>query len=277
MLTSARLPELTEAGLKSITALTHGQIQELIKRKVFEIGLFDDQDIAEVYDPDKEGVRYMLCRNPLTAERERRTRDELIAKTREAMEKLARSRKKRTTPELAAAVGAQISRWKVGKFFDWDVRRRKLTWELNEALVEQERALDGCYVIRTDVASEALDKTQTVDRYRGLSVVEAAFRQMKTVLLEIRPTYHHRDDRIEAHVFLCMLAYYIQWHMLQRLAPLFDADGEGKDRRWTFVGVLERLKTIRQQTIALQNSEVVVQTTPDDEQQQIVDLLGIAV
>lgn len=277
MLTSARLPELTEAGLKSITALTHGQIQELIKRKVFEIGLFDDRDISEVYDPDKEGVRYMLCRNPLTAERERKPRDELIAKTREAMEKLVRSRKKRTTPELAAAVGQQISRWKVGKFFDWDIRHRKLTWELNEALVEQERALDGCYVVRTDVASDALDKTQTVDRYRGLSVVEAAFRQMKTVLLEIRPTYHHRDDRIEAHVFLCMLAYYVQWHMLQRLAPLFDADGEGKDRRWTFVGVLERLKTIRQQTIVLLNSEVVIQTTPDDEQQQILDLLGIAV
>jgi len=173
-------------------------------------------------------------------------------------------------------VGAQISRWKVGKFFDWDVRRRKLTWELNEALVEQERALDGCYVVRTDVASDTLDKTQTVNRYRELSVMEAAFRQIKTVLLEIRPTYHHRDDRIEAHVFLCMLAYYVQWHMLQRLAPLFDADGEGKDRRWSFVGVLERLKTIRQQTIVLQNSEVVVQTTPDDEQQQILDLLGIA-
>ena len=276
MLTSARLPELTEAGLKSITALTHGQIQELIKRKVFEIGLFDDKDIAEVYEPDEEGVRYMLCRNPLTAERERKTRDNLIAKTREALEKLARSRKKRTTPQLAAAVGAQISRWKVGKFFQWDVRRRKLTWELNEALVEQERALDGCYIVRTDVAPDALDKMQTVDRYRGLSVVEAAFRQIKTVLLEIRPTYHHRDDRIEAHVFLCMLAYYIQWHMWQRLAPLFDADGEGKDRRWTFVGVLERLKTIRQQTIVLHHSEVVVHTTPDDEQQQILDLLGTA-
>jgi transposase len=276
MLTSARLPELSEAGLRSITALTHGQIQQLVKRKVIEVGLFDEKDIAEVYDPDESGVRYMLCRNPMTAERERKTRDALIAKTREALEQLARSRKKRTNEELAAAVGRKISRWKVGKLFRWEVRRRKLTWELNEALLEQERALDGCYVIRTDVDSKTLDKTQTVDCYKGLSVVEGAFRQMKTVLLEIRPTYHHRDDRIEAHVFLCMLAYYIQWHMWRRLAPLFDTDGEGKDRRWTFAGVLERLKAIRRQTVVLQNSEVVVQTTPDDEQQHILDLLSVA-
>jgi len=276
MLTSARLPELSKAGLGSITALTHGQIQQLLKRKVIEVGLFDEKHIAEVYDPDEAGVRYMLCRNPLTAEKERKTRDALMAKTTEALKQLARSRRKRTNEELAAAVGKQINRWKVSKLFRWEIRNQKLTWELNETLLEQERAFDGCYVIRTDVCSEMLDKAQTVDCYKGLSVVEDAFRQMKTVLLEIRPTYHHRDDRIEAHVLVCMLAYYIQWHMLQRLARLFDADGEGKDRRWSFAGVLERLKTIRQQTVALHNSEVVLQTTPDDEQQWILDLLGVA-
>ncbi len=151
-----------------------------------------------------------------------------------------------------------------------------MTWELNEALLERERAIDGCYVIRTNVGPESLDKTQAVDCYKGLSVVESAFRQMKTVLLEIRPVYHHLDERIEAHVFLCMLAYYVQWHIRQRLAPLFDADGQGKDRRWTFAGVLERLKAIRQQTVAIQDSEVVLETTPGDEQQRILDLLGVA-
>lgn len=275
MLTSARLPELSQAGLRSITALTHGQIQQLLKRKVIQVGLFDEKDIAEVYDPDEAGVRYMLCCNPLTAERERKTREALIAKTAEALEQLARSRKRRTSEELAAAVGKQLNRWKVSKFFRWEIRRRKLTWELNEALLEQEQALDGCYVIRTDVDSKTLDKTWAVDCYKGLSVVEAAFRQIKTVQLEIRPTYHHRDDRIEAHVFLCMLAYYIQWHMCQRLAPLFDADGEGKDQSWTFAGVLERLKTIRRQTVVLHNLEVVLETTPDDEQERILDLLGV--
>ncbi len=276
MLTSARLPELSAAGLRSVTALTHGQIQQLLKRKVIEIGLFDEKRIAEVYDPGQKEVRYMLCRNPLTAEREHKTRDALIAKTAEALEQLARSRKKRTNEELAVALGKKIGRWKVGKFFQWEIRDQKLTWVLNETLLEQERALDGCYVIRTNVGAESLDKTQTVDCYKGLSVVESAFRQMKTVLLEIRPVYHHLDERIEAHVFLCMLAYYVQWHMRQRLAPLFDADGQGQDRRWTFAGVLERLKAIRQQTVAIQDAEVVLETTPDDEQQRILDLLGVA-
>ena len=104
----------------------------------------------------------------------------------------------------------------------------------------------------------------------------AAFRQIKTVLLEIRPTYHHRDDRIEAHVFPCVLAYYVQWHMWQRLTGLFDADAEGKDRRWTFSGVLEGLKPIGQQTVVLPNSEVVVQPPADEAQQRILYLLGVA-
>ena len=93
--------------------------------------------------------------------------------------------------------------------------------------------------------------------------------------IEVRPTYHHKDKRIEAHVFLCMLAYYIQWHMHKQLAPLFEQDGQGKDRRWTFAGVLERLKGIRQETVLFNNTEVTLKTTPDDEQQQILDLLGV--
>lgn len=276
MLTSARLSELSEAGLRSITALTHGQIQKLIDDKVIEPSLFDERHIAEVYDADHPEVRYMLCRNPDTAARERKTRDELIAHTRAALETLARSRKNRTSHELAAAVGAKIDRWKVGKFFAWEIRRKKLYWQLDEALVEKERALDGCYVIRTDVTSCALDKEQAVSRYKSLILVEQAFRMLKTVLLEIRPTYHHRDDRIESHVFVCMLAYYVTWHMRERLADLFEADGEGKYRRWTFSMVLERLKSIRDQTLVIDDTEIAIKSTPDDEQQHILDLLGVS-
>jgi transposase len=95
------------------------------------------------------------------------------------------------------------------------------------------------------------------------------------VSIEIRPTYHHKDDRIEAHVLLCVLAYYIQWHMQKRLAPLFAEDGEGKDRRWTFAGVLERLKGLRQETVVFNGTEVSLKTVPDDEQQRLLDLLGV--
>lgn len=275
MITAARLPELSEAGIRSVTALTHPEIFKLVQRKVIEPGLFDEQEIAQVCDPEAMNVRYLLCRNPLTGEKERRTRLALIAKTREALETLAKSRKRRTAEELGAAVGKALARWKVGKFFIWRVHGGKLEWELNQPRVDTEESLDGCYVVRTDASEQVFDKNQAVACYRGLAEVERDFRQLKTVSIEIRPTYHQKDERIEAHVFLCMLAYYIQWHMQRRLTPLFEEDGEGADRRWTFAGVLERLKGIRQETVVFNDTEVTLKTTPDDEQQRILDLLGV--
>jgi hypothetical protein len=275
MITSARLPELSEAGIRSVTALTHPEILKLVQRNVIQPGLFDEQRIAEVHDPDRPGVRYMLCRNPATAEKENKTRDALIARTQEAMEKLVRSRKRRTVEELGAAAGKALARWKVSKFFLWRVHEGKLEWELDQQRIETERSLDGCYVIRTDVSQEVFDADEAVASYRQLAVVERDFRQLKTVALEIRPTHHHKDERIEAHVFLCMLAYYVQWHMQQRLVSLFAEDGEGKDRRWTFAGVLERLKGIRLETLVFNDTQVELKTTPDDEQQHLLDLLAI--
>jgi transposase len=275
MITAARLPELTEAGIRSVTALTHPEILKLVTRRVIEPGLFDERRIAEVCDPDAPNVRYLLCRNPLTAEKERRTREALIGKTREAMEKLAKSRKRRTPAELGAAVGKALAKWKVGKFFRWEVREGKLEWALDSKRVDTETSLDGCYVVRTDASAQVFDTNQAVACYRQLAAVERDFRQLKTVAIEIRPTYHHKDERIEAHVFLCVLAYYVQWHMQKQLAPLSEQDGEGKDRRWTFAGVLERLKGIRQETVVFNDTEVTLKTTPDDEQQQILDLLGV--
>lgn len=275
MITAARLPELSVAGIRSITALTHPQILKLVQRKVIKPGLFDERKIAEVHDPATPNVRYLLCRNPVTGAKEHHTRETLIAKTREAMEKLTQSRKRRTTEELGAAVGKVLARWKVGKFFRWRVHRGKLEWEVDQSRVETEQSLDGCYVVRTDTSPEVFEKNQAVASYRQLAEVERDFRQLKTVSIEIRPTYHHKDERIEAHVFLCVLAYYVQWHIQQRLAPLFEADGEGKDRRWTFAGVLERLKGIRQETVVFKKAEVRLKTTPDDEQQRLLDLLGV--
>jgi transposase len=276
MLTAARLPKLSEAGIRSVTALTHPQILRLVERKVIEPGLFDEREIAEIYDPASPQVRYLLCRNPLTAEREHRTREALIGKTTEGLEQLARSRKKRTTEAWGAAVGVLLARYKVGKFFAWSIPQNKLEWQLDSQRVALEESLDGCYVVRTDVSASMLDKNQAVASYRRLAEVDRGFRQIKTVSLEIRPTYHQLDRRIEGHVFVCMLAYYLQWQMQQRLAPLFALDGKGKNRRWTFGHVLERLKALRQETVQMDQTEVSLKTTPDAEQQQILDLLGVS-
>lgn len=274
MLTSARLAELDQAGLRSITALTHPQIQKLIRRQLIQPSLFDEKEIAEIYDPETPGVRYCLCRNPLTQVQEQQTRQALMTRAEGALTRISRWRK-RTAEEIGAAVGKELAHWKVAKLFKWRVENGQLQWERNQEKIEEEEALDGCYVVRTDVSSELLDKNKTVNCYRGLAVVEQAFRRLKTVSLEIRPIYHHLDRRIEAHVFLCVLAYYIEWHMHQRLIPLFESDGRGKDRRWTFAEVIERLKCIREETLKFNGTVVQIKTTPDEEQQAILDLLKV--
>jgi hypothetical protein len=276
MLTPKRIAEVSALGFKTLTALTHPQIRDLLERKVIQLELFDEREPVAVHDPEQKTLRYLLCKNPKTAADERQTRQELIAQTQRALEKLAASRKKRTEAELAARVGAVLAKWRVAKFFSWRIDNARLVFELNQNLVQAEEALDGCYIIRTDVSDPVWSARHAVDRYRGLAQVERAFRNLKTVALELRPVYHHTDERIRAHVFICMLAYYLQWHALQRLQPLFDADGDGKNRRWTWPILLERLKSIRTQTCRLGRTLLPnVITRPDPEQQRILDLLKV--
>jgi len=276
MLTPQRIAEVSALGFKTLTALTHPQMRELLERKVIQMELFDEREPVAVHDPDQKTLRYLLCKNPITAADERRTRQELIAQTRRALDKLVASRKRRTDVELGARVGAILAKWRVAKFFAWRIEKGRLFFEINRHLVQAEEAMDGCYIIRTDVSEKVWSSRQTVDGYRGLAQVERAFRNLKTVALELRPVYHHLDDRIRAHVFICMLAYYLQWHALQRLQPLFATDGEGKDRRWSWPIILERLKSIRTQTCRLGRAVLpCVLTRPDPEQQRILDLLKV--
>jgi len=274
MLTPKRIAEASAMGFKTLTALTHPQIRELLERKVIQMDLFDERHPVEVKDPENQALRYLLCKNPRTAADERQTRQALIEQTRQALGKLAASRKKRTGDELAAQVGACLARWKVAKFFSWKIEAGRLAFAVDQDRVRAEEAIDGCYIVRTDVPERIWTEQQAVDRYRGLAQVERAFRNLKTVALELRPVYHQTDDRIRAHVFVCMLAYYLQWHALQRLEPLFAADGRGKNRRWTWSLILERLKAIRTQTCRLGAVTIPqVISTPDAEQQHILDLL----
>ena len=158
-----------------------------------------------------------------------------------------------------------------------------MQWSLDEDAVAAAKALDGCYVIKTTVSEEAMSKDQVVMRYKSLAGVEQAFRNMKSVSLEMRPIHHKKDDRIRAHVFLCMLAYYLLWHFLERLEPLFakqDADIKGgkqrsKERAWTVQSVLETLKSVRRNEVRVGGAEFQQITELNADQQELLRLLRV--
>jgi transposase len=261
-------------GLQTISALTHRQTVELLERKVITRELFDERSIAEVIDPDNPRRRYCLCRNPQTARRETQTRKALLEATRQQLEKTASSKRKAKAEKIGARVGRVLQRYKMGKFVHWSVQEGKLHWNFKEEEIAAEERFDGCYVVVSDVPAELMAKAEVVASYKKLSFVEQAFRNLKTVQLEVRPIYHKKDERIRAHVFICFLAYYLQWHARQRLKPLFDQDGEGKHRQWTFDNVIERLKGVRSERVRSQGVEFDLHSQADDQQQIILNLIA---
>lgn len=262
-------------GLNLISALTHRQIVELLDRKVIAPELFDETKIAEVIDPQDPRRRYALCRNPHSAQRETTTRQRLLDLTQAGLEKIAHAQRISTAEKIGSRVGRVLQQYKMGKFVTWNVQDGRLQWKFDQERIATEMLLDGCYVICSDVKAEVMNASNVVAAYKKLQLVETAFRNIKTVQLELRPVFHKNDDRIRAHVFLCMLAYYLQWHMKQRLRPLFDADGEGKNRQWTFENVIQRLMAIRREKVSLAGAEFLQITTPEPDQQHILDLLKV--
>jgi len=276
MVTQANIERTKDVkGLNTISALTHPQITELLSRKVIQTDMFDEKNILEVIDPDNPKRRYCLCYNPSTAKREGKTRDALLDKTCAELNKIANSKRKSTTTKVSARVGKVLSKTKMSKFIEWKVYGGKLKWSLKEDGIDTEKLLDGCYIIVSDVPKEKLDAQKLVASYKKLQLVEKAFRNLKTVQLEVRPVYHKTDNRIRCHVFLCMLAYYLQWHMNQRLKSLFEEDGEYKERFWTFENVIERLKSIRREKARITGASFKTVTQPDDDQRKILQLLKI--
>ena len=277
MLTPKRIEELSELGFKTLTALTHPQISKLLEHNVIQTELFDERHIEEIVDPYNPEIRYMLCKNPYTMRKERATRESLIQKVNSKLDEISKVRRKREQKNVCARVGALFGKYKIGKFYEWSVSEKGvLEWSLNKELIEREKALDGCYIVRTDTSPENMNSEEAVAGYKSLAGLEKAFRNLKTVSLEIRPVYHKKDDRIRAHVFICMLAYYIQWHAAECLSPLFEDDGIGADRRWSFQVVIERLKSIRKTNLQIKGVKVTSKiSTPDSEQQKILHLLGV--
>jgi hypothetical protein len=230
MITSARIREdLKPAGLDWITALRAPKIQELADGGPLQLSLFDDRDLAEISSPDYPGERLIVCRNPLLAAERRRKREALLVATERDLSrvKLAVDRKRaplRGKAEIGMDVGAVLDKHKMGKHFDLAIADTSLVYRRKEGAIVTEARLDGIYVIRTNVPVTALTAEQTVGAYKSLAQVERAFRCLKTVDLEIRPIFHWTAPRVRAHVLLCMLAYYVEFHMRGRLAPLLFDD-----------------------------------------------------
>jgi hypothetical protein len=229
MITHARLEEaLKPAGLDWITALRAPVIRSLVEAGAIQLSLFDERDLAEIAAPDYPGERLVACRNPMLADERARKRGELLDATEKKLafiqNRVRRAKKPlRGKDKIALAVGAVIDRYKMAKHFALTITDDDVTFERKIAQIKTEAALDGIYVLRTSLKPEALDATSTVKTYKQLANVERAFRSLKTVDIEVRPIHHRRSDRVRAHVFLCMLAYYVEWHMRQLLTPiLFD-------------------------------------------------------
>jgi transposase len=232
MLTSARIREdlKPQEGLEWISALKSVQIQQLVRGGALQLSLFDQQNLAEIQHASYPGERLIACRNPLLAEERSRKRNELLEATENQLKKIVAATQRDKKPlrgrkEIGLAVGRILGRYKMGKHFSLFIEEEGFRYERKQANIEREAALDGIYVIRTSVAAEKLNSEKVVGCYKRLSEVERAFRSLKSVDLKIRPIYHHLADRVKAHIFLCMLSYYVEWHMRQALAPiLFDDD-----------------------------------------------------
>jgi Transposase DDE domain len=230
MITSARIrDELKPAGLDWITALRAPQIRALLDTGAFQLSLFDERDLAEITAPEFPGERLVVCKNPLLAEERARKREDLLQATEAALAKLADQIARGTGPKnsdrIARAVGRIENRYKLAKLFDITVGEDGFTFARNPVRVAKEARLDGFYVIRTNVEDKALAAESVVGAYKSLARVERAFRSLKTVDLHLRPIHHWLASRVRAHVFLCMLACHVEWHMRECLKPmLFDDD-----------------------------------------------------
>ncbi len=212
-------------GLEWITALTKSQIRKLAEVDSIQLGLFDEKNVVELESADYPEERLIACRNPLVAEKNGKVREDLLQATEKELEKIvkATSREKRAlkgADKIGVRVGKVLNKFKVGKLFEIEITEESFSYRRKEEAIAVEKALDGVYIIRTSVAPEKMDSAETVRAYKGLSKVEQAFRCLKTIDLKVRPIYHYLDHRVKGHIFLCLLAYYVEWHMREALAPI---------------------------------------------------------
>lgn len=313
-LTSARLRDdlKTQTSIDWITALRAPQIQSLAAGGgPLQMSLFDKTDLAEIHHADYPGERLIACRNPLLAEERARKRKELLAATEKTLNTVLAATKRpkrafRGKEKITLRVGKVLGKYKMAKHFLCQFEDDSFTFKRIQSSIDREANLDGIYVIRTNVAVALASAEDAVRYYKELSNVERAFRSMKSVDLKVRPIHHRTENRVRAHVLLCMLAYYVEWHMRRTLAPMLfdDADpaaGEAlrssivapaqrspqarkkaRTRRTaddmpvhSFHTLLEDLRTIALNTVTMGEHTFECSTTPTPLQQKAFDLLKV--
>jgi transposase len=259
MITAARIREnfTDESGLKWITALRSTSIRKLVDNGALQLSLFDQVDMAEITHPDFPGERLVVCFNPVLAEERARKREELLAATDRELEKVhkATEREKRRLKgkqNIGLRVGRVLGRFKMAKHYRIRIDEDSFQYERKADTIEREKKLDGIYIVRTNVAATEMPASDVVRHYKELSGVERAFRSLKTVDLHVRPIYHRSAGRVRAHVFLCMLAYYVEWHMRCKLAPILfdDHDKAGAEAQRESI-----VKPARRSTAALRKAK----------------------
>ena len=237
MLTQPQINKLKEhPGLGWITALTSVAIRELVTQGALQLSLLDEKNLAEITSPEYPGERLMVCHNPLLEQERKRKREELLAATEKHLEKIRREVERRKNKPLAAdqigvKVGKVLGRYKMGKHFVYEIGENRFSWNRRPESMEKEAQLDGIYVLRTSEPAERLSAEDTVRSYKSLAEVERAFRCLKGVDLRVRPIRHRTEERVPAHIFLCVLAYYVEWHLRRAWAPLLFEDEERREER----------------------------------------------
>jgi transposase len=236
ILTNSKIKELVKPieGLDYITGLTKPQIRKLAEVEVIQLGLFDQVNLVEFESEDYPDERLIACRNPFIAQKNQLQREALLEAVEKELDLIvqATQREKRALKgqdKIALRVGKVLNQFKVNKYYNLEITEEGFSYQRKRELIAQETALDGVYVLRTSLESTLMDAATTVKAYKSLSQVEEAFRCYKSIDLKVRPIYHYKGDRVKAHIFLCMLAYYVEWHLKQCLAPLLFEDEEIDD------------------------------------------------
>ncbi|UGS11301.1 IS1634 family transposase [Microcystis aeruginosa] len=250
ILTNSKIKELVKPieGLDYITGLTKPQIRKLAEVEVIQLGLFDQVNLVEFESEDYPDERLIACRNPFIAQKNQLQREALLEAVEKELDLIvqATQREKRALKgqdKIALRVGKILNQFKVNRYYNLEITEEGFSYQRKLELIAQETTLDGVYVLRTSLESTLMDAATTVKAYKSLSQVEEAFRCYKSIDLKVRPIYHYQGDRVKAHIFLCMLAYYVEWHLKQCLAPLLFEDEEIDD------GSLNVIKASRSESV----------------------------
>jgi transposase len=312
MISQKAIDEMREDdGVDWITALRSSAIRILVEQQHLQLGLFDQRDLLEISSPEFPGERLVACRNPELARLRAHTRESLLQATEKSLAKIklrVDTARLAGADQIGVAVGKVVNQYKVAKHFALVIAQDSFTFTRKADSIAAEAALDGLYIIRTSVKTERMDAPACVRTYKSLSQVERAFRSLKTMDLKVRPIHHHLEGRVRSHIFLCMLAYYVEWHMRQAWAPLMfsDEDQAAKSGRapvaaaqrsdaamkkvlshtledgtptHSFQTLMKALETIVRNTCRTPSAALVaptfaVTTTADEKQKQAIELIS---